>query len=112
MIELRARDLPRDLLPDTDDAYILTIFLLGLYVGRRRIFHDVSAHLPFIRRVQVWGVMIGVAGNAAFAVGGSFDPSPTSAMENMGRLCLVLAAPAMSFFYASTIILLIQGEAL
>jgi uncharacterized protein len=111
MIELRARGLPLDLLPDTDDAYIFTIFLLGLYVGRRGIVHDVSAHLPFIRQVQGWGLMIGVAGNAVFAVGGSFDPSPTSVMQNVGRMCLVFAAPAMSFFYASTIILLVQGEA-
>jgi len=111
MITLRARELPKDLTPGTDDAYILTIFLLGLYVGRRRIFHDISAHLPVIRRVQVWGLMIGVAGNAAFAVGGSFDPSPTSVMQNVGRMCLLFAAPAMSFFYASTIILLTQGEA-
>src|SRR6266446_2907069 len=110
MIELRERGLTRDLLPDTDDAYILTIFLLGLYAGRRRIFHDVSAHLLFIRRVQGWGLMIGVAGNAAFAVGGSVDPSPTSVMQNVGTMCLLFAAPAMSFFYASTVILLTQGE--
>jgi len=111
MVKFRARDLPRDLLPDTDDAYILAIFLLGLYAGRRGIFHGVSAHLPFLRRVQGWGLMIGIAGNAAFAVGGSFYPSPTSVMQNVGRMCLLLAAPAMSFFYASTIILLTQGEA-
>jgi uncharacterized protein len=111
MIKFRARDLPRDLLPDTDDAYVLIIFLLGLYVGRRRIFHDVSEHLPFIRRVQRWGLMVGAAGNTAFAVGGSFDPSPASVMQNVGRLCLLFAAPAMSCFYASTIILLTQGEA-
>ncbi len=111
MVELRSRGLPRDLLLDTDDAYILTIFLLGLYVGRRKVFHDVSAHLPLIRRVQGWGLMIGVAGNAAFAMGGSFDPSPTSVMQNVGRMCLLFAAPAMSCFYASTIILLTQGEA-
>jgi len=55
--------------------------------------------------------MIGVAGNAAFAVGGSFNPSPTSVMQNVGAICLLIAAPAMSFFYASTIILLAQGEA-
>jgi uncharacterized protein len=103
--------LPGDVLPDIDDAYILTIFLLGLYAGRRGIFHDVSAHLPFIRRVQGWGLVIGVAGNAAFAVGGSYDPSPTSVMQNVGRMCLFFAAPAMSFFFASTIILLTQGEA-
>src|SRR5207249_1987973 len=110
MIEFRARELPGDLLPDTDDAYILMVFLLGFYAGRRGIFHHVSVHLPFIRRVQRWGLMIGVAGNAAFAVGGSFDPSPTSVVQNVGRLCLLFAAPAMCFFYASTIILLTQGE--
>jgi len=110
MITLRARELPRDLTPDTEDAYVIAIFLLGLYAGRRRIFHDVSAHRPFIRRVQGWGLMIGIAGNAAFAVGGSFDPSPTSVAQNVGRMCLLIAAPAMSFFYASTIVLLTQGE--
>jgi len=111
MITLRASELPRDLTPDTEDAYLIAIFLLGLYVGRRRIFHDISAHLPFIRGVQRWGLMIGVAGNAAFAVGGSFDPSPTSVMQNVGRTCLLFAGPAMGFFYASTIILLMQSEA-
>jgi uncharacterized protein len=110
MITLRASELPRDLSPDTDDAYVLALFLLGLYAGRRRIFHDIPAHLPFIRRVQRWGLIIGVAGNAAFAAGGSFDPSPTSVAQNVGRLCLVVAAPAMMLFYASTIILLTQRE--
>jgi uncharacterized protein len=110
-IGFRARELPGDLLPDIEDTYILAIFLLGFCAGRRGIFHDVSAHFPFIRRVQVWGLMIGAAGNAVFAAGGSFDPSPTSVMQNVGRMCLLFAAPAMSFFYASTIILLAQGEA-
>ena len=110
MITLRAGELPRDMSPDTDDAYVLAIFLLGLYAGRRRIFHDIPAHLPFIRRVQRWGLAIGVAGNAAFAVGGSFAPSPTSVAQNVGRLCLVVAAPALMLFYASTIILLTQRE--
>jgi uncharacterized protein len=110
MVTLRASELPRDMSPDTDDAYVLAIFLLGLYAGRRRIFHDTLAHLPLIRRVQRWGLMTGVAGNAAFAVGGAFDPSPTSVTQNVGRLCLVVAAPALMLFYASTILLLTQRE--
>jgi len=109
-IGLRARELPEDVTPDIDDAYVLALFLLGLYAGRRRIFHAVPAHLPFIRRVQRWGLILGVGGNAAFAVGGAFDPSPTSVMQNVGRLCLVVAAPALMLFYASTIILLTQHE--
>ncbi len=36
------------------------MFLLGLYAGRRRIFHDVEAHHQLIRRVFVWGLSIGL----------------------------------------------------
>jgi uncharacterized protein len=109
-VALRAEELPYDVTPDIDDAYVLAMFLLGLYAGRRRIFHDVPAHFPFLRRVQRWGLLIGIAGNAAFVAGGAFDPSPTSVMQNVGRMCLVVAAPAMTFFYASTIVLLAQRE--
>jgi uncharacterized protein len=110
MVAFRARALPRDMSPDTDDAYVIGIFLLGLYAGRRRLFHDITAHRPFIQRVQKWGVLIGIAGNAAFVAGGSFDPSPTSVTENLGRMCLIVGAPAMAFAYASTITLLAQRE--
>jgi len=109
MIKFRAGGLG-ELLPGNADAYILVGFLLGLYAGRRGIFHDVSAHLPFIRRVQRWGLMIGLAGSAVFVIGES-NPSSASVMQNVGRMCLVFGAPAMTFFYASTIILLTQGEA-
>ena len=109
MVKARARNLPGEIL-GMADTYILMIFLLGLYAGRRGIFHDISAHLPFIRRVRWWGLVIGVPGNVAFAIGGSFDVSPTSIMQNVGTLCFLFAAPAMGFFYASSIILLTQDE--
>ncbi len=110
MVALRARQLPRDMSPDSDDAYVIGIFLLGLYAGRRKIFHDIAAPRPFIERVQRWGLAIGVAGNAAFVAGGSFDPPPTSTKANLGRMCLIAGAPAMAFAYASTIVLLAQRE--
>jgi uncharacterized protein len=109
MIKSRARGLG-ELLPGSGDAHILAGFLLGLYAGRRGIFHNVSAHLPLIRRVQRWGLMIGVAGSAVFVIGES-DPSATSVLQNVGRMCLVFGAPAMSLFYASTAILLTQDGA-
>src|SRR5436190_22040439 len=36
MITFRARELPEDIPPEIDHAYILTIFLLGFYAGQRR----------------------------------------------------------------------------
>ncbi len=109
-IALRTGELPDDLKLGIDDAYVMVLFLLGLYVGRRRIIHDSAAHRPLLKRVQAWGLAIGVVGNAAFVVGGAFDPSPTSVVQNAGRLCLVIAAPAMTAFYASTVVLVAQSE--
>ncbi len=110
MIAFRARELPGDVTPASDDAYVLGIFLLGLYAGRRRIFHDCSAHRRLLQRVQRWGLVIGVAGNAAFAAGGAYDPAPTSVMQNVGRMCLLVGAPALGLCYAATIALLTQHE--
>ena len=38
---------------------ILSMFLLGLYVGRVRILHEITPHLPLIRKVFGWGIGIG-----------------------------------------------------
>jgi uncharacterized protein len=39
---------------------LFAMFLLGLYVGRRRIFHDIPKHMQLIRRVFWWGFPIGL----------------------------------------------------
>ncbi len=43
----------------------LGIFLLGLYAGRRRVFEDVSAHRGLLRRVALWGLLLGVPATLA-----------------------------------------------
>ena len=108
MVKTRAQEFPGDLLPDTDDAFVFAMFLLGLYAGRRKLFHDVSANRFLFRRVLGWGLGLGIAGNVVFAIGGAYDPTPGKVMENVGRLCLVIAAPALSFSYAAAIALLSQ----
>lgn len=35
-------------------------FLLGLWAGRRRIFHDAPQHLGFFRRLLGWGLAVGL----------------------------------------------------
>lgn len=111
MVRVRTHEFPEDLLPDADDAFVFAMFLLGLYAGRRRIFHDVRAHGALLRRVLGWGLVIGIAGNAVFTAGGAYDPAPDNPMENLGRLCLILAAPALTFSYAAAIALLTQRPA-
>ena len=43
-------------------GYILVLFLLGMYAGKRKIFHDVNSNKPFLRNVFKWGTIIGSPG--------------------------------------------------
>jgi len=111
MVRRRASDLPSEIFILVGILDILALFLLGLYAGRRGIFHDVAAHLPLIRRVRWWGLGVGLVGNVVFVIGGSPYPSLTSVRQNVGAISLIISGPALGFFYASTMILLAQKEA-
>jgi len=39
---------------------VFAMFLLGLYIGRRRIFQDIPKHMPLIRTVFWWGLPLGL----------------------------------------------------
>jgi len=43
-------------------GYILVLFLLGMYAGKRKIFHDVNSNKSFLRKVFKWGMVIGSPG--------------------------------------------------
>lgn len=47
---------------------ILAMFLLGFYAYRRGIFQDLSGNGPFIRRVLIYGITLGIVGNAAMSI--------------------------------------------
>jgi uncharacterized protein len=87
---------------------ILTMFLLGLYVGRRGIFQDVHAHVPFIRRAMLWGFGIGIAGNLTFAITAVSTGSPLADLA--GSVGFEVGAPALSIAYMSGITLLAERE--
>jgi uncharacterized protein len=42
---------------------LLGRFLLGLLAGRHKIFHEPGQHLPLLRKVLLWGLVLGVIGN-------------------------------------------------
>ena len=41
-------------------GYILVLFLLGLYAGRRKIFYDIPANYNFIRKVMICSFVLGI----------------------------------------------------
>ena len=89
------------------------VFLLGLYAGRRRIFHDISANRLFIRKVMWFGFAF-FAVTTAFAYRGllpidAFSGEPASFMTNvMSSLGRMLGAPALGLAFIAALTLLLQ----
>jgi len=93
------------------DEYVM--FLLGLYAGRRRIFENIRAHLPVIRKLLWWGLALGVFGMAiGLAVEEMVAPDPPFQYfaDRVGYLFYLVGLQAFSLFYASAIVLLVQRE--
>lgn len=90
---------------------ILAMFLVGLYVGRRGIHSNIEDHLPLIRRVALWGVVLGLIGNAvytyAMATGNPAVPSLTMLAGSAG---IMVGAPALCFAYVCGLTLLVRSE--
>jgi uncharacterized protein len=94
-----------------DHVNILGMFLLGLYAGRRRIFENMHAHLPFIRKLLWWGLGLGLVGISAHLTLTRVLPDPPPLPYFAARvagLFRAVGAPAFSLFYASAIVLLVQ----
>jgi uncharacterized protein len=90
-------------------THIFAMFLLGLYVGRRRILHDVQAHLPLIRRVMWAGLIVGVVLNLVF-VATTNRPSlvPAYYYQLATRGARTIGGSALCLCYISIIVLLAQ----
>ncbi len=89
------------------------MFLLGLYAGRRRIFENIRAHLPFIRKLLWWGLGLGLVGISVHLTLTRVLPDPPPLpyfAARVARLFRTVGAPAFSLFYASAIVLLVQRE--
>ena len=94
----------------------LPLFLLGLYAGRRRIFEDLPAHLPFIRRVLWWGLgfaLVSISVNVVIETQLFTDPSwpALKFFPGQGDSPWGVAELALCLVYASAIVLLVQRQA-
>ena len=86
------------------------LFLLGLYAGRRRILENLQEHLPLVRKVLRWGFALGLVCTGASVLASEFAP-PGVLVNILGDMLWRVGAPALSFFYASAILLLFQQTA-
>lgn len=93
----------------------LGLFLVGMYVARRRILEDIPAHLPLIRRVLTWGLAFGLAAAAVRYVltcaTGECWPDRVNQPYSTYLLISILRRfgdPALAFAYGSALVLLAQ----
>ena len=88
---------------------ILAMFLLGFYAYRRGFFQNLSNHRAFIRRVLIWGLILGLTGNVAFAaLAGSEAVFPPSLAGIVGVITYAFGVPALALFYIALVVTLWQ----
>jgi len=91
---------------------IFAMFLLGLYAGRRKIFHDLSSHQQLLRRTFWWGLVLGVTGNLIYALAREYSiPSEPTLMSFVSAVGYAFGAPALCLFYVAVLTRLSQSEA-
>lgn len=91
---------------------ILAMFLLGFYAYRRGVFQNLSRHRSFIRRVLVYGLILGLAGNIAFAaLAGSEADFPPSPAGVGGVISYAFGVPALALFFIALVATLWQKAA-
>ncbi len=90
---------------------IVCMFLLGLYAGRRGIFHNTAAHLPFLRNLMWWALGVGFTLNladvVAWELGGHYH---LFWPKLVGDAVYTLGRPALCLFYVCGLTLLLQNE--
>jgi len=92
-------------------------FLLGLWAGRRRLFHDAPQHLPFFRRLLGWGLGLGLLASGVGILMGQLFSRKILSPEALPWLPFVmgpmrhLSEVGMAAAYVSGITLLFQRDA-
>jgi uncharacterized protein len=82
---------------------VLAMFLLGLYVGKEGILHDVEGHTKLLFAVSAWGLGLGLPASLLVTLGYAFLP-PSSAMIAL-TFDQALAGPILCLGYAATLAL-------
>lgn len=86
---------------------IMAMFLIGMYFGKRQLFKDLEGNRRFFRNLLIWGLVIGLLGNAIYAT----LIMPISRVQQSWTLLLAtvsqgIGAPLLCLAYVSAICLL------
>ena len=92
---------------------ILAMFLLGFYAYRKGYFQDLPGNQPFIRHVMIYGLLLGIIGNAIFSsIAGNEAPFPPSPAGIGGVITYAFGVPALALGIIALVATLWQNNAL
>jgi uncharacterized protein len=96
---------------------VFSMFLLGLYAGRRRIFHDIPKHIQLIKKVFLWGLPAGLVCMGAERILNAatgyevFGEQTASIMPQLlGDFIFAYGSTLLALGYAAGITLLAQHD--
>ena len=96
---------------------VFAMFLLGLYVGQRRILHEIPQYLSLIRKVFYWGMGVGITSAAVERLLGYYfgyavfreNTAPTG-IRFLGDVLFAYGSTALALGYAAGIVLLAHNR--
>jgi len=89
---------------------VLAMFLIGFYISRNILFGNVNTNRPLIRKVMIWGAIIGIPCNVVLAT--MMKTDAYYQLEPIGiiqPLVYAFGVPALCLFYTSAIVLLFEN---
>lgn len=90
---------------------VLAMFLVGLYISKNMLYANVASNRPLIRKIMIWGAVIGIPCNIILA-----NMMTTDAYYNLEPMGIIqplvyaYGVPALCLFYASAIALLYEDQ--
>jgi len=90
----------------------LTTMVLGLLLGRHRVFQNIAQHLPQIRRMQWWALGTGLVSGAIFAgwLMTTQNPLAPSAFKILASTAFGVSRVAVMTFYICVIVRAMTSE--
>lgn len=86
---------------------ILAMFLLGVFAFRIGVFQNLEDNRSLVRKVLIWGFILGVFGNLLFALfAGNESPAPPSVAGTVGVFGYAFGVPALALSIVALISML------
>jgi uncharacterized protein len=90
---------------------VLAMFLVGFYISKNMLYANIEANRPLIRKVMIWGAVIGIPCNIVLAMMMTTDAYYSyQPMGIIQPLVYAFGVPALCLFYAAAIALMFQRK--